>query len=216
MVHKVSKSNYLCAMETIIFDLGVVLLDVDYRRTIDAFAELGLEDPENAFSKHKQDELFRKFERGEIERREFLAELAGRMNIADHHAIEEAWCAMLGELPRKKFNLLEKLGRYYDLFILSNTNEIHQKHFEQTMARQFGPGTFQNLFVFIGYSHKLGSRKPEAKIYDQFIAANSIEVRNTLFIDDTELNVTAALERGIPSIHFKDGDDLEALLSKYL
>lgn len=203
-------------METIIFDLGVVLLDVDYGRTIEAFAELGLENPEDAFSKHKQDELFRKFERGEIEPDAFLSELSRRMKVADHRAIEAAWCAMLGELPRRKFRLLEKLSRSHDLFILSNTNEIHQRHFEQTMTRQFGSGIFEELFVFIGYSHRLGFRKPEPEIYDQFIAANAIDVRHTLFIDDTEVNVTAARERGIPSLHFKDGDDLEDLLAGHV
>ncbi len=203
-------------METIIFDLGVVLLDVDYTRTIDAFAELGLENPTDAFSKHQQDELFRKFERGEIESKEFLSELSDRMKGVDHSAIEAAWCAMLGEMPQEKFRLLEKLSLSYDLFILSNTNEIHQRYFEKTMAKQFGSGTFQDLFTFIGYSHKLGFRKPEPEIYDQFIAKNSIDVNHTLFIDDIELNVIAARERGIPSLHFKDGDDLEKTLGKYL
>ncbi|MBK7308496.1 MAG: hypothetical protein IPI88_16830 [Chitinophagaceae bacterium] len=41
--------------KNIIFDLGGVLLNLDFQKTIDAFESLGLKDFENMFSQFKAD-----------------------------------------------------------------------------------------------------------------------------------------------------------------
>lgn len=199
-------------MNTLIFDLGVVLLDVDYQKTIDAFGELGLPNPGEAFSKHHQDPLFRQLERGQISPTDFLSELGHRMSINDRNAIEAAWCAMLGKIPQRKFDLLQQLSANHDLYILSNTNALHRQHFEQTIDRQYGWEDFEGLFEFIGYSHEMGSRKPEPEIYDKLINEWSIDLDRALFIDDTEVNVEGARRRGIRAVHYEAKDDLAKLI----
>ena len=52
--------------KNIIFDLGGVLLNLDFQKTIDAFERLGLKDFENMFSQFKADELFEKLETGRL------------------------------------------------------------------------------------------------------------------------------------------------------
>ena len=44
--------------KNIIFDLGGVLLDIDFQKTIDAFKKLGIENFEEMFSQINADELF--------------------------------------------------------------------------------------------------------------------------------------------------------------
>src|SRR6188508_817855 len=53
-------------LDTLILDLGGVLIDVDYQRTADAFHALGFKKFDEQFSKAKQTRLFDEFETGVI------------------------------------------------------------------------------------------------------------------------------------------------------
>ncbi|MEM9053558.1 MAG: HAD family phosphatase [Bacteroidota bacterium] len=203
-------------VKNIIFDLGVVLLDVDYQKTIVAFEMLGLENAEMAFSKHRQDVFFKSFERGQISDDEFLNGLAERTLHQDKNALRSAWCAMLGNLPREKFELLKKLKDEYKLFILSNTNSIHQEWFEQKIDEQYGWSSFTACFEFIAYSHEIGERKPDAEIFEIIPKRFGLDKGETLFIDDTMEHVLGSRRAGIQAIHYKEGENLERLLEEYL
>jgi putative hydrolase of the HAD superfamily len=199
-------------IENIIFDLGVVLLDVDYQKTIDAFGKIGLENPAEAFSKHKQDSFFKDFERGRVSSDEFFEELRSRIGVASDHDIKNAWNAMLGELPKEKFDLLRDLKLDYSLFILSNTNTIHKVWFENKIEEQHGWKEFEALFRFIGYSHKVGERKPDREAFEFLINRFNLNPAKTLFIDDTLEHVMGAQNCGIKTAHFTEGADLRALI----
>ena len=64
--------------ETIIFDLGGVLLDIDYQATTNAFRDLGITDFELHYNQLQQESLFDAFEKGEISGQHFINKL---MNI---------------------------------------------------------------------------------------------------------------------------------------
>jgi len=199
-------------IRNIIFDLGVVLLDVNYSDTIRAFSDLGLRNAEEAFSKHRQDEFFRRYERGLMSSDEFLMGLAKRMKLANHDLLRSAWCEMLGELPLYKFELLQKLSKSHKLFVLSNTNEIHQEWFERKIDEQFGWTGFQKCFEFIGYSHQINERKPDPKAFLTILDQFGLEANQTLFIDDTLEHVESAGRLDIQTLHYSDGDDLDRLI----
>jgi putative hydrolase of the HAD superfamily len=203
-------------MENIIFDLGVVLLNVDYRDTIEAFRKLGLENPEEAFSKEQQNDFFKDLERGSISEEEFFRGLQERTGTDSKKALEEAWCAMLHDFPIEKFELLRRLSVDYRLFILSNTNSVHQRHFEAGIESRFGWAHFESLFEFIGYSHRLRVRKPEPEAFLSLINPFGLDRAKTLFIDDTEEHVRAASELGVKAVHYQAGEDLEECLLKAL
>lgn len=199
-------------MKSVIFDLGGVLLDLDYQKTIDAFGRLGLERAAEAFSKYSQDELFKRLERGEVDTDEFLDALDSKMGGPGHAPILESWCAMLGSMPEEKFLLLQELGEHLDIYLLSNTNELHRRHFEAVLDEQYGRGAFLDLFDGVGYSHELGFRKPEPEIFRRFVDMHDIDPATTLFIDDTEVNVQGGLDAGIPSVHYPIGTSLRELI----
>ncbi|MCH2214253.1 MAG: HAD family phosphatase [Flavobacteriales bacterium] len=203
-------------IKNVIFDLGVVLLDVDYQKTILAFEKLGIQNAKQAFSKHSQDDFFRAFEKGEITDNEFLDGLSILSQEADKSSLASAWCAMLGALPEDKMQFLQKLKGKYRLFILSNTNSIHKKWFEKEIDMQYGWDTFASCFDFIGYSHELGERKPNPESYELLIRRYKLERNRTLFIDDTLEHVLGARKTAINAIHYRDGENLEKLLAPFL
>lgn len=203
-------------IKNIIFDLGVVLLDVDYQNTIEAFSALGLENPEEAFSKQKQDEFFRKYERGQIGETEFLNGLSNRIGGADLDRLKEAWCQMLGGLPRVKFDLIRKLSRDYRLFVLSNTNQTHQNWFEKKIGEQYGWKNFKDSFEFIGYSHLINQRKPDKEAFEYVLNKGNLKPQDTLFVDDTVEHIEGASRLGLQVAHYNDGDDLEELVLAFV
>jgi len=47
------------------------------------------------------------------------------------HAFDEAWNAMLVRIPEERTELLKVLSNRYNLYMLSNTSELHVKVFEK-------------------------------------------------------------------------------------
>lgn len=199
-------------IKNVIFDLGVVLLDVNYQDTIEAFSSLGLASPEEAFSKQRQDEFFRRYERGQINEKEFLSGLSARMGGVDSDKLRIAWCAMLGELPKEKYDFIRKLSQKYRLFILSNTNYTHQVWFEKKINEQYGWKNFSDYFEFIGYSHQINQRKPDEAAFKHVLEECDLTPAETLFIDDTLEHVEGARKIGIRVLHYTEGDNLNEMV----
>ena len=109
---------------SIIFDLGGVILDIDYKRTESAFQELGIPDFAKLYSQLRQDSLFDDLEMGLIDPQSFRERIRSfsRTAISDPQ-IDQAWNAILIGLPKENVDYLSSLKGKYRLFMLSNTNE---------------------------------------------------------------------------------------------
>src|SRR6185436_4669476 len=114
--------------KNIIFDFGGVIIDIDYHRTIEAFKQLGIKNFEEQYSKLKQSDLFDSLEKGTITSGVFhdrIRTISG-LSLTDSQ-IDDAWNAILIDLPEENINFLKGLKNKYRIFLLSNTNEIHEK-----------------------------------------------------------------------------------------
>ncbi|MCA1751691.1 MAG: HAD family hydrolase [Cryomorphaceae bacterium] len=200
------------SLKNIIFDLGGVLLDIDYDKTVEAFRSLGIPDPDQAFSKAHQARVFRAYEKGEITSASFLNHLMKAVPACTESDLTHAWCALLGPMREEKFRLLETLSKSHRLFILSNTNNIHQKVFEAHIEGVYGMEKFRSLFEKIHYSHELGMRKPDTEIFETVLDIHKLAPKETLFIDDTEMHVDGARKTGLIAAHLSDGETLEEIL----
>ncbi len=118
-------------IKAIIFDLGGVILNINYQNTIDSFNNLGIKNPNLFYSKKSQTNLFDQIEIGEITEMEFLLELQKKIPKASVKQIKSAWNAMLLDLPEKRISFLRKLIPSYSIFLLSNTNVIHISEFKK-------------------------------------------------------------------------------------
>ncbi len=189
----------------LIFDLGAVLLNIDFQHTIDAFAALGIAPEDMSYHRDQQSTLFHALETGAIGSQDFYATLQTFVPATTAVELEDAWCALIGDFPEERFEWLEKLSKDYKLYILSNTNLIHIVRFEAMIDAKFGWKKFRSLFSGIGYSHQLGARKPEAELYERFLSEYGIERAEAVFVDDTLANVDAANALGIRSFHLQSG-----------
>jgi putative hydrolase of the HAD superfamily len=193
-------------IKNIIFDLGGVILDIDFQRTEKAFFELGVTNFKELFGLGHAASFFKDHEAGKISDEEFLDAL---QKLARHSlksdVVQKAWNALLISFPAERIELLKRIKSKYRLFLLSNTNAIHLTAFLKLYSDAFNNGSFEDLFERVYYSHRMGLRKPDRDIYDYVLRENNLVPEETLFIDDALVNVEAARETGIQGIHLKPG-----------
>ena len=197
-------------INTIIFDLGAVILNINYRNTIDQFKKLGLKNPNSFYSKASQNNLFNQIEVGEISSNEFLLELQKKMPDASLKKIKNAWNSMLMDLPENRINLLKKLKLDYSIFLLSNTNNLHISKFKKILGHD-KYHEFYNLFNKVYYSNKIGFRKPHAEAFQLVLDENKLTSNKTLFIDDSSQHTEGAKKLGINIYHLKDNEEVTTL-----
>ena len=196
--------------KAIIFDLGAVILNIDYQKTIDGFTKLGIKKAATLYSKKVQNNLFNEIETGKISRQKFLTELRKQTDNANIKLIEQAWNSMLLDLPEERLELIKKLKSNYEIYLLSNTNTIHIEAFKKKLGNVKWL-SFSNLFDKMYLSHELGLRKPDVKIFKCILKDQKLKAEEVFFIDDSPQHISSAKKLGINCHHLLDNEDIIAL-----
>ena len=192
-------------VKNIIFDLGGVILNIDLRKTQDAFTALGVKNIGEVFRMGHIDSFFKSYETGAIDDVEFIASvqnLAG-IKLAPEIVID-AWNALLIEFPPERIKFLREIKGKYRLFLLSNTSALHHTRFHEIFKQEFG-GSLDDLFDKAYYSHIIKLHKPDTASYKLIIDENELDPGETLFIDDSAANVDGAERAGLKGIHLAPG-----------
>lgn len=185
-------------IKNIIFDLGGVLLNIDYHKSLEAFEALGYKNFEKMFTQFKADELFQNLETGKISANDFYEKLrAASVKPVTNQQLENAWNAMLISMRKESIDFLKILSPQFRLFLLSNTNEIHYAAFTKMLQVETGAASLEPFFIKTYYSHEIHLRKPDRDIYEFVLKDTGILAAETLFIDDTITNFPEAEKLGI-------------------
>lgn len=199
-------------VENIIFDLGGVLLDIDYNLTLEAFEKLGVAHFDTMYSQSDADQLFQKLETGKISEENFYQEFGRFTGL--HLSPEEtrkAWNAMLLNFREESLQFLDNLSHRYKIFLLSNTNQIHIDWFKNKFYETKREKPFDEYFSRAFYSCDIGLRKPDLECYEWVLNELSVEAGKTLFIDDSQGNIEGAKKAGLQTIHLLPGEKIEEL-----
>jgi putative hydrolase of the HAD superfamily len=147
--------------DALLFDLGRVVIDVDFNRAFSRWAEHARCDQKLISERFRHDTAYERHERGEIESKEFFANLREslQIDISDAQLLEGWNSILVGEMPGVS-ELLAKAAENFPLYAFTNSNRAH----EQCWSNQFSGilSNFKQVFV----SSTIGLRKPEAKAYD--------------------------------------------------
>lgn len=199
----------LTNIKNIIFDLGKVLLNLDFNASIVAFQNLGLKN--DVFdSKHGySDPVFHELEVGKISQEEFCSRvriLINNPNATDSQ-IEDAWFAMIRDIPANRVKVVQQLSKQYNVYLFSNTNQIHIERVHRKFKTDHGVD-FSSLFVKDYYSHEIHECKPHLSSYEKVIELSGINPEESIFIDDLEKNIIGAQKAGLKTFWLKDGMEM--------
>ena len=204
-------------VSTILFDLGGVLLNLDYNLTINAFKKLGKGNFEKMYSQAKQNSIFDQLETGEISAQEFRDNIRSFLGeeVTDE-MMDKAWNAMLLDFPIERIKLLRNLKEKYQIILFSNTNIIHYKKFREIIKNTFGDeNLLENIFDKTYYSHVLGKRKPNQDAFKFILEEMSLQPNEVVFVDDSLQHVQGAKEIGIDARHLI-GMDIVTLCKEFI
>ncbi len=193
---------------TVIFDLGRVLMDIDFR----AFSRaLRLNHRGTGiFSEKKLELLAFKYETGKMSTEEFFASLSTFFGKRfSHRELFEAWNAIVGGEKKDMAPIVARVQQQYRTAILSNTNEAHFKYAALTIP------LIQKIPLHF-LSYKIGAVKPDPHVYFHVINALNSDPSSLLFIDDIPENISAAQAVGMEGLIFQTPAQLRSELAAIL
>ncbi len=201
---KIPKLPKLDNYEAIIFDLGGVIINLNYKKTEEEFKRLFGTDFSEMYSKQSQTEILNRLETGDISEEQFVESMKTLSSKEIYHQeIITAWNAMLLDIPKERIELLEKVGKEKRIFLLSNTNEIHKKAFDKIVLESHQMDSLESLFEKAYFSHLVRMRKPNREIFDFVIQENNLNPQKTLFIDDSPQHIEGAIKTGLNAYHLE-------------
>lgn len=183
--------------DTIIFDFGGVILDIDPDLSRHEFVKmLGIDNARRL----EEEQLPQLYEKGLIDRSGFVTkinQIAGS-NLSEGEILK-AWNAMLLNYKPARIEWIKRLHNNHKLLMLSNTNDSHFEYFHNKLIAEYGV-TFYQLFDHVYLSHEMGMLKPSHEIFETVIREQQLNLQRTLFIEDTERNAVAAREVGLQTL----------------
>ena len=198
-------------IKNIVFDLGGVLIDLDFKSAINGLQKAGFTNVKEQLQAFDREGIFQKFELGEISADEFRASIRENSNVSlTDEEVDSLWNLMLLEIPREKLELILDLRSKYMVYLLSNTNSIHWDYVCKNAFNYRGfrmDDYFEETFL----SYEMHLAKPNKAIFEKMLNDANLLPEETLFIDDLEANCKAAEEVGIHAHHYHIGDDLSKI-----
>ena len=195
-------------IRNIVFDLGGVLVDLDFKAAINGLQKAGFANVKEQLQAFDREGIFQKFELGEMTAEEFRSAIRENSTVElTDEEVDNLWNAMLLEIPREKLELILDLRGKYMVYLLSNTNSIHWDYVCKNAFNYRGfrvNDYFEETFL----SYEMHLAKPDKAIYEKVLQDANLLAEETLFIDDSEANCKAAEEVGIHAHHYHIGDDL--------
>jgi len=186
----------------IVFDLGKVLIPFDYAPVITKLNQIenGLGNKFIEFYNSNY-HFHRDFEKGNISESEFVSKMLKVVNHKIDAETFKTYYADIFSLNEEVISLLPILKNDYKLFLLSNTDSIHQKY-------GWLKYEFLKYFDDLILSHKVHSVKPEEKIYREVEKASGFPSEEHFYIDDIQEYVDAAKKLGWNAVVFEGYDKL--------
>lgn len=198
-------------IDTIIFDLGGVLIDWNprymYRKIFDD--ETKMEDFLASVTTHGWNEM-QDGGRSLAEATELLVSEQPEWE-AEIRAFYDRWEEMLGGPIFGTLELLDTLKRSGRYRMLALTNWSAET-FPVALERYDFLGWFEGILV----SGQENLKKPDVKIYQLMVERFQLDPNKTLFIDDSERNIKGASRVGLNTIHFESPMQLREKLADVL
>ena len=196
----------MSAVDALVFDMGGVLVDIDFGRAFRAWASAAGIAASDIAARFAVDEACYAHERGELDDRGYFAHLRRLLavDLPDGDMLA-GWNAIIGEPMPGIEDLVRRLARRWPLYVFSNTNPAHIAHF--TPRLQHLLAHFRATFT----SCDIGARKPEPQAFERLSTRIGVPPTRLAFFDDVEANVDGARRAGLQAFRVSRAEEIAAI-----
>lgn len=195
-----------------IFDLGNVIVDIDFNRVLGAWSDLSRVPLASLKQNFTMGDAFQQHERGEITDEAFADAICHELALPlSYEQFSHGWQAVFVALRLEVVAVMQKLRELgHRVVVLSNTNHLHTTFWPQEYPE------IHQAADHIYLSQELGMRKPEARIYQHVLQAEGFSAQEAVFFDDNAENIEGASQLGITSILVNDRATIPEYFAKLL
>lgn len=217
-----------------IFDLGGVIADINTQNALGEFRALGVPEEELRYDEGPTARIMQNYQLGFLTTDEFCDAIIGRSVASTkptRQQVADAWNTIIINIPQQKIDALRTLKKRANVYLLSNTTELHWQKCLDLWFNANGNNA-QDCFHHIFLSQEMHLEKPNPEIFKQVIreisalqfcdatnpmnasrdantptndahdaATPIVDASNTVFLDDNLANVQSAMDCGISGIH---------------
>jgi len=194
-------------VDALIFDLGGVVIEINFDRALAYWADDAGKNFEDLKSKFSFDHFYECHERGEIDAAAYFNALRNSLsiNLSDEQ-FEAGWNSIyVGRIPGIH-GLLKQVSRKLPIYAFTNSNRAHQNVWSKKYSNVLD--LFQAVFV----SSEIGLRKPETAAFFSVADAIGIAPERIAFFDDSIENVRGAANAGMNAVHVRSITDVKERL----
>jgi putative hydrolase of the HAD superfamily len=189
-------------IDFLIFDLGNVIIDIDYDFSIRELKKILPNEKHYLTADFFPSSFHKDYEKGMISSDQFrnaVRELY-QENFSNEQ-IDHIWNSLLKDIPQERIDLVRNLNQDFGTAVLSNTNEIHILKFNEMLNAQTSINGLSEMFDRVFLSHEMGLAKPDEAIYKAVINEIQVEPNRVLFFDDLLANLEGAKRVGLQTFH---------------
>ncbi len=196
-------------IEALLFDLGGVIVEIDFNRAFTHWAALSHQTPDTIATKFTMDEPYERHERGEIEAAMYFEHLRNTLQLTGSDAqIANGWNDIFVAEISETVAAIKQINNRLPCYAFTNSNATHQVVWESKFSSAMS--VFKQTFV----SSEMGLRKPELAAFEAISVQTGVDLAATLFFDDTLENIEGALAAGLQAVHVRTSEDvLESLVN---
>jgi glucose-1-phosphatase len=194
----------LNSVKALLFDLGGVVIDIDFNLVFLRWAKYANRRVEEIMSRFSFDQFYKAHERGEIESNEYFESLRKSLGIdISDLQFEDGWNSIYkGEIPGIA-KLFRKAKGNLPLHAFTNSNHLHQR----VWSKKFSD--ILSNFQIVFNSSDIGKRKPEAEAFQMIADTIGIHLSEMIFYDDSIENIIGAKKVGLNTVHVRSIKDVE-------
>lgn len=190
----------MSARPTVIFDLGGVLIGVDFMRACARLEAAGAAPAADICEAIRSGAEKAGFDTGCFSPQEFAARFCAAIGARIPYVeFAEIWCDIFAE-KREVTSLLDEIGARAELLLLSNTDPLHIDY----VRRRYG---FLAKFRHLVLSYQVGYAKPAPPIFERALDLATPGSR-LIYFDDVPEYVAAARACGLHAKQFTDAATL--------
>jgi FMN phosphatase YigB (HAD superfamily) len=182
--------------DALLFDLGNVVIDVDFDRAFARWARYSSGDQAAISRRFSHDDAYERHERGQIDAGAYFSSLRGSLglDLSDSEFLDGWNAIFVGEMPGIS-DLLARLAPAIPLYAFTNSNRAHELYWSRRFAGILD--RFRAIYV----SSSIGLRKPDVEAFNFVVDAIGLPAERIVFFDDVVENIHGARAAGLQAIH---------------